>query len=74
MPEPVELPTFHASPPARVAPPQRRSRSPGMVTVGGEEIRVDSGMPWLMAAASVKALNVEPAWNPLASPYFAGTT
>jgi hypothetical protein len=33
-----------------------------------------SGMPWLIAAARTKTLNVEPAWKPLASPYFRGTT
>ena len=32
-----------------------------------------SGRPCSRAAASVKALNVEPAWNPLASPYSDGT-
>ena len=31
-----------------------------------------SGMPWLMAAARTKSLNVDPAWKPLASPYFFG--
>ena len=73
MPEPVELPTVQASPPASV-PSQVRRRSPGTTLRGGEAIWVDSGMPWLMAAARVNALNVEPAWKPLASPYFAGTT
>ena len=29
-------------------------------------------MPCLIAAASTNTLNVEPAWKPLASPYFAG--
>ena len=42
--------------------------------LSGAEISVLSGMFWLIAAASTNALNVEPAWKPLASPYFCGTT
>ena len=37
--------------------------------VSGAEIWVLSGMPWLIADASTKTLNVEPAWKPAESPY-----
>jgi hypothetical protein len=40
----------------------------------GELIFCVSGNPCWIAAASTKALNVEPGWKPLESPYFCGTT
>jgi hypothetical protein len=39
----------------------------------GAVIVVFSGMPWLIAVASTKDLNVEPGWKPLALPYSFGT-
>jgi hypothetical protein len=45
-----------------------------IVIVWGALIVVESGIPCLIAEASTKTLNVEPAWNPLASPYCLGTT
>jgi hypothetical protein len=33
----------------------------------------ESGMPFLIAAARTKALNVEPGWKPAESPYCCGT-
>ncbi len=55
-------------------PPQTRYSLIGMWTCIGDGIVWDSGMPCWIAAASTNALNVDPGWKPLESPYFWGTT
>ena len=72
MPAPVEFSGVHTSVLCEVVPLQARKRLFGIEIVCGELIWVDSGMPCVIAADSTNALNVEPAWKPLASPYLLG--
>jgi hypothetical protein len=73
VPAPVEFAGDQVS--VLASGPSQVVSSPGaMSTVWGDRICFDSGMPCLIAAASTNTLNVEPAWNPAASPYFLGTT
>ena len=58
----------------RIGPLQSRKELTGSEIDCGALIRVDSGMPLLIAADSTNALKVDPAWKPLESPYFWGTT
>ncbi len=46
----------------------------GIDIVCGALMLVDSGMSCVIAADSTNTLNVDPAWNPLESPYFLGAT
>ncbi len=60
--------------PPRAGPKEQVEKSLEFWTSPLGELKVwVSGRPFSRAAASVKALNVEPAWKPLASPYSDGT-
>jgi hypothetical protein len=74
VPKPVEFCGSQPLPSPAYGPSQVSKSESSKCMVCGALMLVLSGMPWLMAEASTKALKVDPAWKPLASPYFFGTT